>query len=95
VKSGVFVVEDMELEDLDTYADHQLLRQIAKGTGGKFFELKNGNAVLKAIQGRDDITTVSYREATFKDLADLKWLFFLLLICLSLEWFLRRWFGAY
>jgi hypothetical protein len=95
VKSGVFVVEDMELEDLDTYADHQLLRQIAKSTGGKFFELKNANDVLKAIQGRDDITTVSYRDATFKDLADLKWLFFLLLMCLALEWFLRRWFGAY
>jgi len=95
VKSGVFVVEDIELEDLDTYADHQLLRQIAKATGGKFFELKNANGVLTSIRGRDDITTVSYREATFKDLADLKWLFFLLLICLSLEWFLRRWFGAY
>jgi hypothetical protein len=95
VKNGVFVVEDMELEDLDTYADHQIMRQIAKTTGGKFFELKNAKGVLKAIRNRDDITTVSYREATFKDLVDLKWLFFLLLVFLSAEWFLRRWFGAY
>ena len=95
VKSGAFVVEDMALEDLDTYADHQLMRQIATSTGGKFFELKNAQGVLKAIRNRDDITTVSYREATFKDLADLKWIFFLLLMCLTLEWFLRRWFGAY
>jgi hypothetical protein len=95
VKNGVFVVEDMELEDLDTYADHQIMRQIAKTTGGKFFELKNAKGVLKAIRNRDDITTVSYREATFKDLVDLKWLFFLLLAFLTTEWFLRRWFGAY
>ncbi len=95
VKNGVFVVEDMELEDLDTYADHQIMRQIAKTTGGKFFELKNAKGVLKAIRNRDDITTVSYREATFKDLVDLKWLFFLLLAFLTIEWFLRRWFGAY
>ena len=95
VKNGVFVVEDMELEDLDTYADHQIMRQIAKTTGGKFFELKNAKGVLKAIRNRDDITTVSYREATFKDLVDLKWLFFLLLVFLTAEWFLRRWFGAY
>lgn len=95
VKNGVFVVEDMELEDLDTYADHQIMRQIAKTTGGKFFELKNAKGVLKAIRNRDDITTVSYREATFKDLVDLKWLFVLLLVFLTTEWFLRRWFGAY
>ena len=95
VKNGVFVVEDMELEDLDTYADHQIMRQIAKTTGGKFFELKNANGVLRAIRNRDDITTVSYREATFKDLVDLKWLFLLLLVFISAEWFLRRWFGAY
>jgi hypothetical protein len=95
VKKGVFVVEDMELEDLDTYADHQMMRQIANTTGGKFFELKSANGVLKAIRNRDDITTVSYREATFKDLVDLKWLFFLLLAFLTIEWFLRRWFGAY
>jgi hypothetical protein len=95
VKKGVFVVEDMELEDLDTYADHQIMRQIAKTTGGKFFELKNAKGVLKAIRNRDDITTLSYREATFKDLVDLKWLFFLLLAFLTIEWFLRRWFGAY
>lgn len=95
VKKGVFVVEDMELEDLDTYADHQMMRQIANTTGGKFFELKSAKGVLKAIRNRDDITTVSYREATFKDLVDLKWLFFLLLAFLTIEWFLRRWFGAY
>jgi hypothetical protein len=95
VKNGVFVVEDMELEDLDTYADHQIMRQIAKTTGGKFFALKNARGVLKAIRNRDDITTVSYREATFNDLVDLKWLFFLLLVFMTTEWFLRRWFGAY
>jgi hypothetical protein len=38
---------------------------------------------------------MSYREASFNDLIDYKWLFFLLIIVFGLEWFLRRWFGAY
>ena len=51
--------------------------------------------VINEIKNRGDITSISYKEATFNDLIDYKILLFLLLLLLSIEWFLRRWLGAY
>lgn len=94
-KSGVFVVEDIALENLDTYANHGLLNQIASKTNGGFDLLKNYRKTIAIIKKRNDITSVSFKDASFNDLIDYKILFILLLIFIGTEWFLRRWFGSY
>jgi hypothetical protein len=94
-KTGVFVVEDIAIESLDTYANHSVLNQLASKTKGNFELLKNYRKTIDAIKKRDDITSISYKEASFDDLIDYKILFFLLLLLISGEWFLRRWFGSY
>ena len=94
-KGGAFVVEDIQLERSETRANHTLLSQIATGSNGKFYPLSECDQLLKDIGARKDIVDMSYREASFNDLIDYKWLFFLLIIVFGLEWFLRRWFGAY
>ena len=94
-KSGVFVVEDVLLESLDSRADHSLLNQIATNSNGKFYELKNTQQLINDIENRKDIVEISYREASFNDLIDYKIIFLLLVLIFGLEWFLRRWFGAY
>ena len=94
-KSGVFVVEDVLLESLDSRADHSLLNQIATNSNGKFYELKNTQQLLNDIENRKDIVEMSYRETSFNDLIDYKIMFILLVLIFGLEWFLRRWFGAY
>jgi hypothetical protein len=94
-KSGVFVVEDIALEQLDTYANQALMNQLAKKTKGKFELLKNYQKVIDQIKNRDDITSVSIKDASFNDLIDYKLIALLLLLSLAVEWFLRRWFGGY
>jgi hypothetical protein len=94
-KTGVFVVEDIAIENLDTYANHNLMNQISMKTNGTFDLLKNYKKTIILIKNRDDITSVSYKEAAFNDLIDYKIVFFLLLFLLTTEWFLRRWFGSY
>lgn len=94
-KSGSFVVNDISLENLETSANHNLLQQIADNSNGKFYELKNINKMLDDIDKRTDIVTITSDESTFKDIIDYKWLFFLLIILLGLEWFLRRRVGSY
>ena len=94
-KSGVFVVEDIAIESLDTYANHSLLNQISSKTNGSFDLLKNYKKTIELIKKRTDITSVSYKDASFNDLIDYKILFFLLLLLIATEWFLRRWFGSY
>jgi hypothetical protein len=95
LKSGVFVVEDIELEALDTYANHGILQQMSKQTNGEFQEFRNFKRILKTIKNRDDITSLSIKEAAFNGLIDYKLLFFLLFLLLAVEWFLRKWSGAY
>lgn len=94
-KSGAFVVEDVQLENLDSRANHTILNQIAENSNGKFYSIKNSDQLIKDIENRKDIVEMSYREASFNELVDYKWMFFLLVLIFGLEWFLRRWFGAY
>jgi len=94
-KTGVFVVEDIAIESLDTYANHALLNQISSKTNGSFDVLKNYKKTIDLIKKRTDITSASYKDASFNDLIDYKLLFFLLLFLITTEWFLRRWFGSY
>lgn len=94
-KAGAFFVENTTLEGLDTYANHALLVEMADKSKGKFEPLTNYDALLKAIALREDISTVSYKQTSFEDLMDYKWIFFLLLFFLGIEWFGRRINGIY
>jgi hypothetical protein len=94
-KSGTFIVEDLLLEDIDNQANHQVLRQIANQTKGKFYTLKDANKIFDELSQRKDLVNVSYAESTFIDLIDWKLLFILILIALVAEWSLRRYFGGY
>ena len=94
-KSGVFIVEDVQLESLDSRADHSILNQISKNSNGKFYPLEKTGQLIKDIENRNDIVEMSYKEASFNDLIDYKIVFILLILIFGTEWFLRRWFGAY
>jgi hypothetical protein len=94
-KSGAFIVEDLLLEDLDNQANHQVLRQMANQTNGKFYTLENSNTMYGDLNERKDLVNVSYAESVFIDLIDWKILFLLLLLALVTEWSLRRYFGGY
>lgn len=94
-KTGSFVVNDISLENLETSANHNLLKQIAANSGGKFYKLRSAHKLLDDIDKRTDIVTITSQESTFKDFIDYKWLFFLLIILLGAEWFFRRRLGSY
>jgi hypothetical protein len=47
------------------------------------------------IRKREDIKPVIYNPKKLVDLVEMKWIFFVLLFLLSLEWFMRKRNGAY
>lgn len=94
-KTGVFVVEDLLLEDLDNQANHKVLKQIADQTNGTFYTLSNATKMFTDLKNRKDMVNISYAESVFIDLIDWKILFFLILMVLIAEWSLRRYFGGY
>lgn len=94
-KKGNFVVENIEIEKLDTRANHGLLNQISEQSKGQFFVLKDYQKLIKAIQNREDITSVSYQESSYDNLLDYIWILIFLVLLLGTEWFLKRWNGYY
>jgi len=94
-KSGEFIVEDISLEKLNSSSNALVMRQLSKRTGGKYAFLKEYESSLDELLKRKDIASMSYPETTYNDLIDIKLIFFLLLFLLTLEWFLRKWLGAY
>jgi hypothetical protein len=94
-KSGVFVVEDIAIEQIDTYANQAVMNQLASKTKGEFELLKNYQKTIDAIKKRNDITSISIKTASFNDLIDYKIIALLLFLTLTIEWFLRRWYGGY
>lgn len=95
VKSGAFVVEDIELESLESAARHSTLYQLAAQNQGKVFPLKAYQRLINTLAKKNDLVDLRTESHHFDPLIDYQWLLLMILCLLSLEWFLRRYFGAY
>jgi hypothetical protein len=89
------VVEDIQIEKSETTANHGVMKQLAKQSNGKFYQLNQYESLLSDIEKREDIANVQYEETAFNDLLDYFSIFLLLFLLLSGEWFLRRYLGSY
>jgi hypothetical protein len=95
VENGKFQIKPLLLEANNTIANHQLMQNIAEKFGGKLYYPKQIDKILKEINTNSNISSIIYEENDLKELISLKWIFFVLLSLLSLEWFLRKRNGAY
>ncbi len=92
--TGEFTVRELQIEALNTTADFNLLRQLAKQTGGIFVkseELDQLKEKLLAAQAQ----SIIHSSEEISELIHLKWLFFLLIGLVSVEWFVRKFRGSY
>jgi hypothetical protein len=91
---GEFLLTEQNLEEQNLTADFSLLRQLADNTDGKFYKLAEVHK-LTADLSKEEVKSIIHSEESFHPLINLKLVFFLLLALVSLEWFLRKFFGAY
>ena len=94
-KKGEFIITPLNLEFLNSVADHNLLFRIAKAHDGEMFYARDLGKLLKKIMDREDIRPVSYSQKRFIDLSGNVWLFLLIIALLSAEWFIRKRSGIY
>ena len=92
-KNGVIIIKEIVSERINTVANHQLLYQISKQSGGKLFYKNQIEQLQKEILASDSIKSITYSHKQLTDLVNLKWLFFVILAFLSIEWFLRKYNG--
>jgi len=94
-ESGSFTISSLLAELSETIANHQLLNAISDRTGGKFFLPASIAEIAKEIKNRNDIKAVSFTQKRLDDVINLKWIFALIMLLLSVEWFMRKRSGSY
>jgi hypothetical protein len=91
---GEFAVVQRQAELQNLTADFDLLRRLSKNTGGAFYPLANVDALKTELQ-QHEAKTIIHSEEAYNALINLKWVFFVLLAMVSVEWFARKYFGSY
>ncbi|GGI27447.1 hypothetical protein GCM10008119_27700 [Pedobacter mendelii] len=88
--SGSFYVNALIAEYQQTTANHQLLNAISKQSNGKLFMPQDLLKIADEILKNENIKTISYEDRKYDELINIKWLFGLILVLLSVEWFFRK-----
>jgi hypothetical protein len=94
IVKGQFAVIPLQVEFLQTTANHQLLSEISQQTGGALFYPNQLDALEKAIHSNDTIKPIIYKQETVKSWINLKWICLLIVGLLTIEWFVRKWNGS-
>ena len=94
-KSGAFIVEDIQLEQLESAARHSTLYQLANQSNGKVYALKSYQKLIAHLQNKKDLVALRTETHQFDPLLDLLTLLLILVGLLVTEWFLRRYHGSY
>lgn len=89
---GKFSVKELQLEELDQVADFNLLRQLAYNTEGKFYaDMQTPSADINNFQ----LKGIIHSQEDIFPIIHLKWILFILLTLVSIEWFTRKYNGGY
>ena len=94
-KSGRFAVQAVMLETANLVADHDLLKSMAKVTGGQYFDKEHIADVAKAIQKNDNIKPIASYQKKYAMMLNSPWYLSAIVLLLGIEWFLRKWNGGY
>jgi hypothetical protein len=94
-ESGQFSVSALDLEALNTIADHHLLYQVATENGGRMYQLSQIKELEEELLNREDIKPVTYAQKSYEDLINKWWVIGIIVLLLSAEWFIRKRSGGY
>ncbi|GAB3496159.1 hypothetical protein GCM10027341_14500 [Spirosoma knui] len=92
--AGQFVVRDLQIEALNTTADHGLLRQLAQQTGGQFYGPNRVDELVRNLTSQTRPARLTSNEE-MNEIINWRWLFFVVLTMAAIEWGLRKFYGGY
>jgi hypothetical protein len=91
---GQFLIAAQEAELQNLTADLNLLRKLSSSTEGSFYKASEFDKALADLSA-SEAQAIIHSEEKYDALLNLKWIFFVLLLLVSAEWFLRKYFGSY
>ena len=93
VKTGVFDVKKIQLEQLGLSANHQVLKKIASISEGKVFYLNDIQNLIETIKNSEKNKKILHSKEKLEGLINISWILLALLILISVEWFIRKYNG--
>jgi hypothetical protein len=93
VMKGSFIVEAFSLEDGATRPNIEDLELLAQNTGGSLFYPDQFQEVKSKLLDNSDFRSTQIERNKMITLIDWRWLLGLIVLSLSLEWFLRKYRG--
>jgi len=94
VALGQLLVTQNEQETSNAVANFGLLKTLSNENNGDFVEANNIIELRKSLESKGLIEKLISNEE-LKDFINLRWILFLLIFLLSIEWALRKYFGSY
>ena len=94
-KTGMFTVMSLNIESMNSVADHNLLNTMAVRHKGKMVYPSQLNQIEQLLASRDDLKTIVYTQKRYTDLVSFLPVLLLLIVLLSAEWFIRKRNGSY
>ncbi|HRH57246.1 MAG TPA: hypothetical protein PLS10_06315 [Chitinophagales bacterium] len=88
-----FSVRPVIIETLNTQANHQLLNILANQSGGKMYSPASMTEIVNDIENNNKVKSILFDTFNTQPLIDMKWLFFIILLLLISEWFIRKYNG--
>lgn len=92
-KKGTLLVEPVFAELSDLLANHSLLEQISKQSGGKLFYPGQEEELIKLIRERSELKPKSFYKKELRDLVSFPLILLIITMLLATEWLLRKYWG--
>ncbi len=92
-KYGRFKVTDYQVEEQFTNSNHKKLQKLADRTGGKLFYGNQSNKFIQELINNKNYYSTLKSVPKEQNLIDWKWILALAVLLLSLEWFIRKYYG--
>jgi len=94
-KNGIFSVAALNVEWMNTVADHNLLSNMAMRHKGKMLRTSQLDQVPELLAARDDLKTIVYSQKRYTDLVSFFPVLLLIIGLLTTELFIRKRSGSY
>ncbi len=92
---GKFGIQQTNIETSNLVANHNVLRNLAEKMEGISVYKNQLQQLTDHLLNKSQNKPILFQTIETKPLIDRKWYLVILFLCLSLEWFLRRYWGSY
>jgi hypothetical protein len=91
---GMFAIKKLLVEISNLKADFNLLKELSRRSSGKAYTTSDMNILSRDIESSNPRSLI-YSSENYLAIINLKWIFFLILFLISLEWVIRKYLGGY